>query len=319
MSHAQRPRQVTVARSTNLMANQKSKGSRTQKRATMDSRPSNQMANAGARRQQYRRRAPVVTSTSQGVIVSNAELLSRSNTLSGSNVGGWFGINPADPAVFGWLTNIARGYGYYRWRKLRLLYVSGCGSTVAGDYTMAPIYDYEDAAAWAVTGSIIALTQAESAVQGPVWSSTSRSVNGRMVADMMIDVDVSRAHMRTPWHIVDASTTTAAIDNQAVAVYLARMFSPNGVGTIFAGSLWADYEIEFRHPVTTTSNTFLALGPTRTLGQEISYPAYPDGTRKPDPPKPPSPDSEDLSQANQYSLSTGDSAGVSGPDREVQA
>lgn len=290
MSHAQRPRQRTVARSTNLMANQKNKGSRAQNKRnqTMRTKPSTQMANPAARSQLYRERAPIMRSTSQGLTVSNNECLIRWNSQTSSNYGFWWGLNPADDNLFPWLSNISRSYGYYRWKKLRVCFLSACASTAAGDLTIGTFYDYEDASAWAAGGAnIVQLTQTQDAVQGPVWSSTSKSTGGRMVSDMMIDIDVDRAAMRTKWHLVDPQTVDAATDNQSVAVYLAQVSTPNGSGNqIFVGSIWVDYEIEFRHPVPFQNQPGLAARSEGKSGGVIIVPANPDGSPLPPKPRP---------------------------------
>lgn len=229
-------------------------------------------------------RAPQMYSTNQGLVVRNSEVILRRSSASAAVVGGWAGVNPADVNLFGWLARIARSYSYYRWKRVRINYVSGCATGLSGDMTMGLFYDYEDANAWGFLGSITALTQTEHAVQGPVWGSTSHvDSSGRMISTMYMDVDVERAHMRTPWHLIDAANISAVSDNQSVAFYIGHALAPNGAGTVFAGSIWVDYEIEFRHPATVDANQTLR---SITSGRNFQYPANPDGSRKEPEPEP---------------------------------
>lgn len=239
-----------------------------------------QAANLANRKLITRKGGPQIMSTNDGLIIKNQELFASYNSSSGANGITFVGMNPGDPNVFSWLSAISGRYGYYRWKKLRVVWVSGTSTGLDGDVTMGTFFDYDDANNWFTGGSIAGLTQTSPSASGPVWGSSSRIVNGRLTSDMSYDIDVSTAHMRTPWHIVDRVTGSVAVDNQSVAVYFGLVLTPNGVGTKFAGRVWFDYEIELRHPTATASNASLMVrgGPA---WKEV--PASPDGTPLPDP------------------------------------
>lgn len=295
MSHAQRPRQMTVARSIYLMANQKNKGKRTQKRATATK--VTPQANPSARMNIVRPVGPRIRSVGDGLIVRNKEFFKAKSSNAGSLVVGRVGMNPADPNVFAWLSSISSRYAYYRWRSLRVMYSSSCPTTQRGLITMGLFYDREDLDAWYTFPSIRDLTQTTGATQGPVWGSTiTCHPDGSHSSEIQVCVDVNRAHLRTPWHILDASTTSTALDNQAVAVFLGDVTDTNAASDgLNCGTIWFDYEIEFRHPTAATAEGALAYRATRAYDptlDERAVVAGPPVVVKP-PPKPASENEED--------------------------
>nr|UJQ92765.1 MAG: hypothetical protein [Narnaviridae sp.] len=255
MSHAQRPRLMTVARSKYLMANQKNKGQRTQKRN--QPKKVNPQSSYLSRRTNVMVSAPRMKNVGNSLIVTNKELHASYTSEIGSNTITRKGLNPVDSNVFPWLSAIADRYNYYRWRKLRILYTSLAPTTLPGDFTVGVFYDREDLDEW-FTGSdqIRDLTQTVGSSQGPVWGSTiTCHPDGSHTAEIEVIVDVDRAHMRTKWLIVGGSLSSTSLDNQAVGVFLGTVSSPNATSASYSiGRVWIDYEIEFMHPTAKTAN-----------------------------------------------------------------
>lgn len=259
------------------------------------------MVNPGNRRVVNKTSAPRMQSTRDGLIVANTEMISQYNTTAGQDTIHAFGLNPADANIFPWLSNISRRYSYYRWKRLRVMWSSLASTTNSGQVTLGVMYDLEDLNAWfiALGNHVRALTQLKEASQGPFWGSVIHQERGTTRAEIQVDPDVRRAHMRTPWHICDGSTGgSTPLDNQAVAVYLGMVVG-NGGSAFAAGSLWFDYEIEFCHPAVAFASPVVAREREGIEGQrsrpvpsDPGNPPLPKPT-EPTPPVEPKPDTSD--------------------------
>lgn len=292
MSHAQRPRQMTVARSTNLMANQKNKGKRTQKRTQargaggrlLTSSNVNVMAPQSNRTVLTRTVAPKFSMSGDSLIVKNKELWVTLSTVGNADVLGRVGLNPADGNVFPWLSAIADRYTYYRWRHLRVCFQTYVGANTTGDAHLGLFYDREDLDAWfSGANPLGGITQTVGSSGGPVWSSTISNDGTNLFSQIMSIADVRRAHMRTNYHLIDSSTASTALDNQAVAVFLATLMGSNGSGSASStpvGRIWFDYEIELLHPTAQSANSSLAVvqsgfDPNRDFRTNPVSPSFP--------------------------------------------
>lgn len=231
---------------------------------------------------------PLMTPTANnGMIVRNSELILDKDGTGGHQKFA-FGVNPTDNNAFGWLGHISRSYGQYRWKKLRLCWQGAVPTTIAGEVSMGICYNINEIEAYAPltpSQSRQAISCSRDCFSGPVWGSTLKTVGGRLVADMMIDVDVSLAHQRYKWNTCNSYTasTESADDTLAVSVYVIGIFGGNDAYTALVGSLWADYEIEFINPVASILN---AGAPTLMA---TSYKKWPPYYPAPEPPKPPAP------------------------------
>lgn len=229
-----------------------------------------------------------VRPTSNGLIIKNSGIMGVYPTDTGARATA-FGINPADAQQFPWLNNIVRCYGQYRWKKLRLLWQSTTGTGVSGDINMGVVYDLEEVRVFTAvlsgaTARMQAVASSRDVMSGPVWGSRCQTVNGRMTADIMTDVDISRAHSRFNWFLVNqykAGTTETAEDNMAVGIYLIGHLGSNGSFVGNAGVLWVDYEIEVTGPVSASLQPII---PPLLRSQETTWPpVYPDSDLPPPP------------------------------------
>lgn len=230
---------------------------------------------------------PVMSSTSNGMVIKNSELV-----LDKDGTGGHqkfeFGLNPTDTNAFGWLGHLARCYGQYRWKKLRLCWQGSVPSTVTGDLYLGVCYNINELGAYGPltpSQSRQAISCSRDTFSGPVWGSSLKTVGGRLTADMMVDVDVAMAHQRYKWNTCNSYTaeTGNADDTLAVSVYIIGIFGGNDTWTALIGSLWVDYEIEFINPVAPVLN---AGTPTLRFDSQKKWPPY---YPAPEPPKPPVP------------------------------
>jgi hypothetical protein len=125
---------------------------------------------------EIRRRAPRITGSRGTVTVVHKELIgdvtmSSSGAMytsatypTGESVAS---LNPTNPSLFPWLATIARNYDYFRFKRVRLVYIPLCSTATAGrvmlgfdpdgtdalTYTRAALSSYEcstDSSAWGV-------------------------------------------------------------------------------------------------------------------------------------------------------------------------
>lgn len=188
-------------------------------------------------------------------LVCNKEYVVSLGQLNAADALLGFGINPCDTAIFNWLPGDAKRFAYYRFRKLRVMYTSNCPNTQRGSVVLGAFYDFADYNNWfnnIVGSKYINLTNTQGSCVGNVWASSIKpDPRGGHRSEIMIDFDVAKAHMRTPWYICAPNTeaTVTALDNQAVCAYLGVATSPSGIGTVSCGDIQIEYEVEFCHPV----------------------------------------------------------------------
>lgn len=199
--------------------------------------------------------------TKDSLVVSNQEYFTTWSSSWGGDIGHRVSLSPADVGVFSWLAHIARCYTYYRWKKLRICWQSYASTSTAGDVMLGLFYDKEDIDRWFLNPNKLQnLSQTVGASSGPVWASTLHN-NGRdLTSEIMAVADVSRAHARTNFHLVDDSLSGGfPTDNQSVAVFLGAVVGANQIPAtsetpIAVGRIWIDYEIELLHPTAGTSH-----------------------------------------------------------------
>lgn len=204
---------------------------------------------------------PVIRTSADTCIIKNKELCFGASTASASDGINKVGLNPADPNVFGWLSSIAGRYTYYRWKKLKVMYQTGCDTNINGSVNMAVFYDIEDLNQWwAGTFPLNGISQVEGYTAGPYWGSTITCHKDLThSAEIEVNVDVQKAHMRTQWCLVDRTssppTGAEGLNNQSVPVFLGWVMTANGSGsTRWVGAVHVEYEIELRHPTAQAAN-----------------------------------------------------------------
>lgn len=195
-----------------------------------------------------KRTAPKIASTSNGVMVSNSELVYTGSGTAATLAKTRTSITPRS---FAWAAGIAQNYTYYRFKKLHFRYISTSPTSSSGFFDMAITADPEDGITWATGAGYNSLDQFQHFTSAPIWGSGTTS--GSAKGGVLLQVDCARLHARVPWYRVDASGVTNAelAQNEAGALLTAAL--PGVTGAY--GRVFVDYEIQFIDPIAVVNNT----------------------------------------------------------------
>ncbi len=295
------------------MANQKNRGKATsqkgQRSRTVSVKKTGDYALPTARPVVSRTGGPRIMPSAggKGVTISNTERLGTlsigaDSTVTLKKTG--FSLNPASAGLFPWLSTIAKGYQFYRWKSLCVSYLPIVATTQGGYVEHGIFYDYEDYALWANDvvnyfnlSSLGEFSSGPPYAGGQISTTESTRVTGNQNW-FGTKVDVAMAHRRYPWLTVDASPDSDHTHNLSVGAMAAfqTYVASGGAGQAF-GVPYVSYEIEFLHPTVAGYNTgslALTASGDRVLKQDEREdcpgdcpPAFPP-VRKP--PKDPVPD-----------------------------
>lgn len=237
-------------------------------------------ANPATRPRLTRSRGPVMTNTENGVIISNTERLSNSAIQTGGTglLRQAFPLNPASSNLFPWLVRIAQSYSMYRWKSLRVYYVPIVPTTQGGYVEAAAYYDYEDVTNWVANGPDN-LSFNGQWTSGPLYAGGALNTSTDKVDDcnaLYIDIDVTRMHSRVPWFVIDPTTATSELSNNAIGAWAAFLAYQPAAANILAGIPYVSYEIELIHPVATSVQTSQNLVARAAFGDD--GPMYPPGS-----------------------------------------
>jgi hypothetical protein len=140
-------------------------------------------------------------------------------------------LNPGIQTSFPWLSNEAAGWEYYRFNRVRAIWVPTSGTQVAGDIIMAPDYDAADAAPLGET----AMSSYTDAEEANVWA--------RFACDMESDLlnsDVRRKYVRTGALAPNLDIKTYDSGNLFVA--------STDDASANTGKLWIEYDVTLYDP-----------------------------------------------------------------------
>lgn len=198
-----------------------------------------------------RRRAPPTYEKKGEIVrVSNFEFLT--SLVSASSSADTKGVIYASPAHLTWAGNIGKNYTFYRFRKLKFVFLPMQPTTVAGYIDLAFLHDTEDAAAWAAAAGLNQLEQSSNFVSGPIWAKGAYSSGDNPENSMVVTVDCDILHARVPWFRVDFSHSPGPETAQTDAGAIAWFFNAAATGNI--GRLYVEYDLEFEHPISSISN-----------------------------------------------------------------
>lgn len=150
------------------------------------------------------------------------------------------------PSALPWLRGVAGSYSKFRWRRLRVFYLTQVSTNNDGRVALGFNYDDEDA----LPESVSALTSLHRASFGPVWSGTQGfdSANPFRPSDLVhCDLDASRASK--PWYPYATATqlTEAESANPYSPAYL-NVGIDGATANKTVGTLYVTYEIELIEP-----------------------------------------------------------------------
>lgn len=153
---------------------------------------------------------------------------------------------PLVPAGLPWLRGVAASYSKFRWRRLRVFYLTQVSTNNDGRVAVGFNYDSEDA----LPADVSALTSLHRASFGPVWSGTQGfdSANPFRPTDLVhCDLDASRASK--PWYpyATAAQLTDAESANPYTPAYL-NIGVDGATADKTVGTLYVTYEIELIEP-----------------------------------------------------------------------
>lgn len=150
-------------------------------------------------------------------------------------------INPGLPATFPWLSEVAKNYAEYKFRRLVFRYITRSPTTKSGSVMFVPLYDplstepSTEQNASAIRGTL----------EGPVWE------------EMAVGVDRMVSNALNKYFIRDGpvSADLKTYDPIAVVVY-----TNDCDDTTAVGKLWVEYEVDFFEPVTSETQAPSARG-----------------------------------------------------------
>jgi len=205
----------------------------------------------------YHNGMPTIESRDKTVCIRNTEFLYG------------FATTAAFTAVFSvcvpfnmpWLLGIAGGFGKYRWKHLRYIYIPTCPTTTQGNVSMGLNYDTAD--------SVPTTTPNMSMYQGftsvPYWAGWDAApmladvYHPRLPGAVIVDVDVDR--FDKPWYpfITSADyttvTTARASDGNIYAPASLIIATEQGpVAPVGAGRVFVQYDIELIEPILVANN-----------------------------------------------------------------
>jgi len=208
--------------------------------------------------------------------VTHAEFLSDVTTDVGYK-GGFnvmqVSINPGLAKVFPWLSNIARNFQEYQFKKLTFYFVSECSSSTAGQFAITASYD--------------------PSLPAPSLESDFSNYEGMITDNVWKNVtfDVSPKGMNSQLHYyVRGSNPNTVIKNEDIKlldcanVYLAYT---NAAAATSLGKVWVEYSVDLLRPFSNTgyqqtintnsfnifagsSSKLLPFGSTSTMLSSIS-------------------------------------------------
>lgn len=188
---------------------------------------------------------PRMRPTGNGVVITNTESLgSVSGTTSASITRGFL-----IPSNMPWLSRVASAYSKYRWRRLRVFYLTQVSTSTEGRFAMGLSYDPIDAELTTVT-DIVSLNRS---TFGPVWAgqagfdSTSPFTNKPGL--VCLDLDVTK--LSKPWYNYATDAAIKAMDAGERTAYVPALITSgtDGLAAIkTVGSIYVAYELELIEP-----------------------------------------------------------------------
>jgi hypothetical protein len=183
-----------------------------------------------------RRTAPRVTSSKGTITVMHKEYLGDIATLStgavvtsptyssGESV---LSLNPTNPSMFPWLCNIARNYDYFRFKRVRVVYVPLCSTATVGRVMLAHDPDGTDV----VPYNRPALSSYECSVDSSCWGITS------------LDCKLPN---NQPWYQTNTPTTQAMFSTSTQGSIIWATWA--GTAAASVGEAYVLYEVELKSP-----------------------------------------------------------------------
>lgn len=153
------------------------------------------------------------------------------------------------PCAMAWLSRIAGAYSKYRWKRLRIFYLTQVSTSTEGRFAMGLSYDPIDN----VLGTVDQVVSLNRSTFGPVWAGQGGFDSGNPFAPKngLVCLDLDTTKLAKPWYNYATQENLAAMDNAERGVYVPALLSIglDGIaGTKTVGSIYVSYEIELIEP-----------------------------------------------------------------------
>lgn len=198
---------------------------------------------------------PTVTNTSSGVLISGREFMTNVE-IRGNPSWQVGAIAPVHPMYYvgSTLANLARSYQFYRFKALRVHFITRQSTSLAGEvllgYASNALEPLEDGNGSAFIAR--SMTRGH-AVLGPLWQNCA----------MDVPVDPN-------WRLVDAFNNTSFAENVAGEV---QAYTQTGATNDVAGYLLMDYVVEFRDTMFSPHSSLLPFSNAASVFELGTVPA----------------------------------------------
>jgi hypothetical protein len=197
---------------------------------------------------------------SRGVIrITHKELVTNINASTGvattprfTGGNSVYQVNAGCASSFSWLSEIASNYDFYRFKRVRLVYVPLCATTQDGRVTLA----YDPDSADPIPLDRQSLSSYACSVEGSAW------------ATQVLDCDLTDT---AKWYYTDASNTgtgtgahNALLDQGA---FFMATYGSSGSAPL--GEMYVLYDVEFKDPQPGTTNVYQTFGTGAAVTQSL--------------------------------------------------
>jgi len=159
-------------------------------------------------------------------------------------------INPGNPELFPWLSSIASSFEYYRFNRLVFRYVPLCSSSTVGSIQMAPDYNASNVS-----------PQTEL-----IFGAYHDYVDGNAWMENTCVIDTRALNQFVDWHFVSSNQDGINNSNPIFAAAQFFLYTVNFSGTVSAGKLFVEYEVELKTPSLPPSGTTIGGQTISTTG-----------------------------------------------------
>lgn len=195
---------------------------------------------------QIRRKAPKITGSKGSVRITHKELIGDVTMVStlatsqtGSNGTSFYYLSPTNSNLFPWLSDIAGNYDYFRFNRVRIVYVPLCATSTTGRVMLAYDPDGTDG----IPYNRSSLSSYKCSVDSSAWGVSS------------LDCDLAN---NQPWFQTNAVSNTAAYSTSTQGQVFWSTWA--GAGTSTVGEWYVLYDVTLKDPQPNTMDLWRSVG-----------------------------------------------------------
>ncbi len=182
---------------------------------------------------------PKITHTNGGMVIDHTEYYAIVNGGNGADVVDETSLNPGNP-VFVWSSDQAKGFTYYRYKRLSMGYVGACSANTVGAVIISFNYDPN------------AGDQDATTIQG-LQNENTQTVGVFKSRTLVIDTKVISAVKQ--WRNVRSDPVADDLNNYDAGVLTFKMIGNTSATTQIVGYLWVKYSVELLIKRATVANS----------------------------------------------------------------